>query len=67
MRTIELKVEGMSCGLCARTIERALAEIGCNGRADLDKAVVSVEYDDTCMTLEKIKEVVSVYGYKVTG
>lgn len=63
MQTIELKVEGMSCGLCARTIERALIEIGCNGRAELEQSIVSIEYDENHITLEKIKDAINEYGY----
>ncbi|MCF6410373.1 heavy-metal-associated domain-containing protein [Pseudalkalibacillus salsuginis] len=62
---INLKVEGLSCGLCAITIENVLQELGVKGSVDLKRATVSLEYDEHHVSLEKIETAVKECGYQV--
>ncbi|WP_257350653.1 cation transporter [Pseudalkalibacillus decolorationis] len=65
MKTVDLRVEGMSCGLCIVTIEGVLQEIGTKGKVDLKTSTVTVEYDENSLSLEKIKEAIDGKGYEV--
>lgn len=65
MTNVTLKVEGMSCGHCVNSVEGAIKELGAKGKVDLDNGIVSVEYDENQVTLEKVKEAIEEQGYSV--
>ncbi|MDL1163473.1 cation transporter [Yersinia pestis] len=65
MKKAALQIEGMSCELCVMSIESALRELGSKSSADLASGTVTVEYDESQQSLEKIKEAIEEHGYKV--
>jgi len=65
MKNETLRVAGMSCSHCVNTIEGALKEIGVTGKVDLSSNTVHVEYDETKVTLEAIKDTIEDQGYDV--
>ncbi len=65
MKTIQLKVEGMSCGHCAKTIENALKGIGADGSVDLSGKTVTVTYDENKTGPESIRNAIEDCGYTV--
>jgi copper chaperone len=65
MQTVTLKVEGMSCGHCVNAIEGAVKKLGANGKADLAAKSVTVEFDESKVTLGAIKEAIEDQGYEV--
>lgn len=65
MQTIVLKVEGMSCGHCVNSIEGALKRIGAQGKVDLGAKSVSVQFEETELTAQAIKETIEEQGYDV--
>lgn len=62
-----LQVKGMSCEHCVHAIETALNEL--NGvktvHVDLKTDKVSVTYDESAVSLEKVKEAIDDQGYDV--
>ena len=74
METTKLKkesylVEGMTCSGCERTISKVVSNIDgvSSAKADLGSSTVSVEYDPSKVTIDKIKEAVNKVGYKFVG
>ncbi|WP_047155461.1 copper chaperone CopZ [Aneurinibacillus tyrosinisolvens] len=65
MKNITLRVEGMSCGHCVNAVEGALKEVGASGKVNLESKSVAVEYDESKVSLEKIKEAIEDQGYDV--
>jgi copper chaperone len=65
MKQVILQVNGMSCQHCVKSVEGALKEIGVSGRVDLKANSVSVEYDETKVSLEAVKEAIEEQGYDV--
>jgi copper chaperone len=65
MQQVTLQVNGMSCQHCVNSIEKALKEIGASGQVDLNTNSVVVEYDDSKLSLEKVKEAIEDQGYDV--
>lgn len=65
MANATLKVEGMSCGHCVNSVEKALKEIGASGKVDLAAKKVEVEYDDSVISQDAIKEAIEEQGYDV--
>lgn len=65
MSDIVLKVEGMSCGHCASSVEKAVSGVGAAAKVDLAGNTVAVEYDENKVTLDAIKEAIEDQGYDV--
>ena len=67
MTTIELKVDGMTCGGCVKIIQNALGEQ--NGisevSADLDSAMVKVDFDPAAIQEATIKNAIEAAGFDV--
>jgi copper chaperone len=64
MQTV-LKVEGMSCGHCVKSVEGALKNAGATGTVDLNAKTVTVQYDESKLSLEAIKTAIEDQGYDV--
>lgn len=64
-----LKVEGMSCNHCVNSIETSVGELeGVSSvKVDLDKADVTVEFDEAETTLAQIKETIEDQGYDINA
>jgi copper chaperone len=60
-----LKVEGMSCGHCAKSVEGALQSIGAKGSVNLEAKTVTVEYDESKVTEAALKSAIEEQGYDV--
>jgi copper chaperone len=65
MKQVTLQVNGMSCQHCVNAIERALKEVGADGKVNLQANTVTVEYDEQQLSLEKVKEAIEEQGYEV--
>ncbi|MFC5451331.1 copper ion binding protein [Paenibacillus aestuarii] len=65
MSTIILKVEGMTCNHCVSAVEKAVKEAGANGKVSLASKQVEVQYDESKVTVEAIKEAIEEQGYDV--
>ena len=68
MKTTRLKVEGMSCGHCQQTVERALRnQPGVSAATvHLDSGTAEVQYDETRVVPEQLIAAVSEEGYAAT-
>jgi mercuric ion transport protein len=62
-------VEGMTCSGCERTVSKVVSNIEgvASAKADLGSSTLSVEYDPSKVTIDKIKEAVNKVGYKFVG
>ncbi|SFE02680.1 copper chaperone [Paenibacillus catalpae] len=67
MQTITLKVEGMSCGHCVNSVEGAVKQIGASGKVDLTAGSVTVQFDESKVSLDAIKEAIEEQGYDVAN
>jgi copper chaperone len=65
MQNVNLKVEGMTCGHCVNSVEGAVKELGASAKVDLAGKSVSVDFDETKVSLEAIKEAIEEQGYDV--
>ncbi len=68
MENIVLKIKGMHCVSCARSIDTALSELdGVKAKASYEKNNVNVTYDESKVTLDQIKNAIADNGYSVVG
>jgi copper chaperone len=67
MMTITLQVQGMTCGHCKAAVTSALQELDGvkNVEVHLQEGTVDVDYDETKVSLEKLKEAIEEQGYDV--
>lgn len=65
MQIVTLKVEGMSCGHCVNSVEGAVNKLGASGKVDLNAGSVTVDFDESKVTLDAIKEAIEDQGYDV--
>jgi len=67
LETLNLKVHGMTCGNCVRTVEKKLASTPgvVKVTVDLEGAAAHVDYDSDLVTPEAVANVVRDLGYVV--
>ncbi|PWT96799.1 MAG: hypothetical protein C5B51_32660 [Terriglobia bacterium] len=68
-QTLNMTVRGMTCGNCARTVERKLASTPGVTKAtvDLDNARATVEYDSDLVKPDVLNNAVRQLGYEVAA
>lgn len=66
---IVLKVEGMHCGSCVRSVTNAIKRVSGVKEADvsLEKETASVEFDKEVTNLSEIRRAVEEAGYKIAA
>lgn len=65
MTTTTLNVQGMSCGHCVNSVETAMRNLGANAKVDLAANSVTIDYEETKVSLDSIKEAIEEQGYDV--
>ncbi|AIQ10902.1 copper ion binding protein [Paenibacillus durus] len=65
MANVVLNVEGMSCGHCVSSVEKAVSNLGASAIVDLASKTVAVDYDDNKLSVGAIKEAIEEQGYDV--
>lgn len=65
MQQATLQVIGMMCNHCVKSVEEALKALGVSGRADLNQNTVTVQYDESKVSKESIKNAIEYLGYDV--
>jgi copper chaperone len=65
MTNITLNVQGMSCGHCVNSVEGAVKNLGAGAKVDLASDSVTVDYDESKVSLTAIKEAIEDQGYEV--
>lgn len=65
--TTTLQVQGMTCNHCKMAVTNALQELEGVNRVEvhLEKGTVDVDFDETKVSLDKLKEAIEEQGYDV--
>ncbi|MFQ5647587.1 MAG: copper ion binding protein [bacterium] len=68
IRNAGIKIEGMSCGHCVKTIEGALVVLDGvhNYKVSLEEKTATVNYDANKIDLDQIKQVIVDCGFEVS-
>lgn len=69
MQKIVLKISGMHCSSCSMRIDGDLEELEGVKAASTNfaKGVSEVEFDETKVSIEQLKEIIKKAGYTVAG
>jgi copper chaperone len=64
---VTLKVEGMSCGHCVKSIENSVSAISGVDKVDvqLDSGTVNVEFNKDVVVVEQITSTIEDQGYTI--
>jgi copper chaperone len=64
---VTLKVEGMSCGHCVKSIENSVSAISGVDKVDvqLDSGTVNVEFNKDVVVIEQITSTIEDQGYTI--
>ncbi|PGT81884.1 copper chaperone CopZ [Bacillus sp. AFS040349] len=67
MKTVTLKVEGMSCQHCVNAVEGSLGKLEgvSTVKVELDKGTVNIDFDPEKVTKDKMKDAIEDQGYDV--
>ncbi|MBM7603035.1 copper chaperone [Metabacillus crassostreae] len=67
MEKVSLKVKGMSCDHCVKTIEENVGTLNGVDRllVDLEEEDVVIEYNADTISLDKLKEAIEEQGYEI--
>jgi copper chaperone len=65
MQKVTLQVEGMSCGHCVSSVEKAVKLLGASATVNLEKKAVVIEFNEAITTVGAIKEAIADQGYSV--
>jgi copper chaperone len=65
MKREKILIEGMSCSHCVMAIEKALGELPgiSHIRVDLKTNSAEIEFDDTCISLSDVYDIIDNQGY----
>lgn len=69
MSHTELKVSGMTCGGCVKSVQNALkARDGVsNAVADLTSGLVTVDFDAAAITVSELQQTIEEAGFEVSA
>jgi copper chaperone len=69
MRMLELKVEGMTCGHCARAVTQAVHAVAplLDVAVDLQQGLVKIDAKDTAIPTDALIKAIEEEGYKVVN
>ncbi len=69
MKQITLEVQGMSCGHCVKSIEDNVGNLSgvTSVKVHLDTSKVDLEFDESIISLEEIKNEIEEQGYDVAA
>lgn len=64
-KTVEITLPSIQCGMCAKTIKKALGKVEgvIDSKIDLENKKVSVTFDDSKTSLDKLEEAITCAGY----
>lgn len=65
MNTVTWTVEGMSCGHCKASVEKAVAELQAKAEVSLEQKQVTITYDESKTSQEALREAIEDQGYDV--
>lgn len=65
MEKTTLRVEGMSCNHCVKSVENAVRNAGGAATVDLAGKTVAVEFDQAKTSLSTIKQAIEDQGYDI--
>ena len=69
METIEIKVEGMTCGGCVKSVQNALNQRDgvSSATADLDSGIVAIEFDAALIQKNALEQAITDAGFDVAA
>ena len=65
MKKVNVSIKGMHCSSCEMLITDALEDLNVKAKVDSKKGSAELEFDETKINLDKIKEVIKKEGFEI--
>ena len=67
MKTLELKIEGMSCGHCVMSVRKALTKLPDTTVEDVQIGSAMIVIDETKVTAQQLAQAIETAGYRLVS
>lgn len=67
MKTMDLKIEGMSCGHCVMAVKKELSKLTGVTVESVEVGKARVQIDETAVTPDRLSKAVEEAGYRVVA
>lgn len=67
MKTVELKIEGMTCGHCVMSVKKELGKVAGLTVQNVEIGRALVQYDEATVTADQLAKIIEEAGYKLVS
>lgn len=67
MKTVELKIEGMTCGHCVMSVKKELGKVAGLTVQNVELGRALVRYDEATVTADQLARIIEEAGYKLVS
>lgn len=67
MKTVELKIEGMTCGHCVMSVKKELGKVAGLTVQNVEIGKALVEYDEATVTADQLARIIEEAGYRLVS
>ncbi len=67
MKTVELKIEGMTCGHCVMGVKKELGKVTGLTVQNVEIGKALVEYDEATVTADQLARIIEEAGYRLVS
>lgn len=67
MKTVELKIEGMTCGHCVMGVKKELGKVAGLTVQNVEIGKALVEYDEATVTADQLARIIEEAGYRLVS
>lgn len=67
MKTVELKIEGMTCGHCVMSVKKELGKVAGLTVQNVELGRALVQYDEATVTADQLAKIIEEAGYELVS
>jgi copper chaperone len=67
VKTVELKIEGMTCGHCVMTVKKELGKVAGLTVQNVELGKALVQYDEATVTASQLAKIIEEAGYRLVS
>jgi len=67
VKTVELKIEGMTCGHCVMSVKKELGKVAGLTVQNVEIGRALVQYDEATVTADQLAKIIEEAGYKLVS
>jgi len=67
VKTVELKIEGMTCGHCVMSVKKELGKVAGLTVQNVELGRALVQYDEATVTADQLAKIIEEAGYELVS